>query len=248
MDSMSVFAMHTNTDSTVWNNVGQKFRKMLSYWDWPAGLGKLDGTGPWLTDRYEYWVLGGRDEREYRVFEPAVVIWPGIGLGSTSYTRKIKQAITKIDSVTIKVQQHVTFRNKGYRAFNARHFDTTFLVKYRKAEYESFVSNLNWINCDRFLKNKKVTDFYVATPRFKGATVMVYFKKLHAYMQANCQGELYSVYRVPPNEEVSVVAFGKEGSEFYFGRKDYTVMSKGTTAVELIKLSRDGFKRQIKAL
>ncbi|MBK8953430.1 MAG: hypothetical protein IPM85_15380 [Chitinophagaceae bacterium] len=111
----------------------------------------------------------------------------GICSGRKSRKGEIKKqihVIQKLDSATLRVKVKIRFRNFGLRTHGLRNFDTTFLVKFKRKEYVGFTYAVNWINCDRFLNYPKVIDYYISTPNFNGAHVMVYFKKLKAFMQA----------------------------------------------------------------
>ena len=107
--------------------------------------------------------------------------------------KTVSYTITKTDSITLKVDMHETFRRRAYKKYLTKEFDTTFLVKYSSAVYETIITDLNYINCDRFLKFPKVTDFYVKTPDFVGAQLLVYFKNLNAFMPAEYENDKYSV-------------------------------------------------------
>lgn len=246
LNNMGVFAMHSQLDSAGWSDIKKSFLRIYNYWDWPQIKPNLYGLT--LHDyRFENWIIKGKTEDEYRVPTPAVYVW-GIGLGNASNVKKIKRKIEKIDSVTLAVQAHITYRNRGIRLFNRNELDTTFQVRLMKAEYTATVSRLNWINCDRFYYTKNPTNLYVKTANTKGASVVLYFKNLHAYMPAYSYKDQYEIRNIPPGEKVSIIAFGKEGSNFFYSKTDHVVGNNETKTIQLQQLSSKEFNDKIKSL
>lgn len=130
-----------------------------------------------------------------------------------------------------------------------REFDTTFTVNHLTAMYEGISNAMNWINCDRFLNYRYVTDFYVSRPGFSGASVLVYFKVLNAFMPALRKGkDLFRVVRVPPGEKVWLIAFGKNGSQHYFSKKNYTTSERKTESLTMSKVTQDELKKELQQL
>lgn len=243
--NMNIYAIDNKTDSSVWNNTGIVFNRKFSYWEWPFRNEKLeDLVIPEI--KFENWKNGHKYTDEYYV--QGLYIF-GIPFRGSTYVKKITNTIVKIDSVTLNSNLNVKFRNRGFRKYKTRYFDTTIIVKYRRAEYTGVTKNISWINCDRFLNYPKVYDFYVSTPDFRGANVMIYFKNQNAYLPAfeNKKG-LYKVARVPPDEKVWIVAFGKKDGEYYYNKKEFIIEKNARTDITLAKVSEEDFRKEMKSL
>lgn len=156
--------------------------------------------------------------------------------------------ITKRDSATLSLDLHQKFRRRGYKKFDARSYDTSFLVKYSPGVYETLLNRIEFINCDRFIDSKRVTDFYVKTPNFDGARVLVYFKNLNAFMPAVETGKGFKVGKVPPNEKVCLIAVGRDGDDFYYTKTDFTIDKKATVDMKMEKVSYDDMKKMFTIL
>lgn len=254
LTNMGVFAMHNRLDSAGWNSMNKSFRNIDGYWDWPTGSAKTFGAmsrdyRDYVPSyRFENWIVGGKDEDEYNVTTPAIILWPGIRLINISRIKKVKRLITKVDSVTLSVKAHITYRARGVRAFGTKYYDTTFDVKYMRGAYAANISSLNWLNCDRFLYAKNKTNLHIKTANCEGAGIMLYFKKLQAYMPAYSYRNVYEVNNIPEDEDVSIIAFGKQGDGFYFTNKECKVGKNSTVTVNLEKVTKEEFKRKIMRL
>jgi hypothetical protein len=241
-EKMNVFE-RSHLDTTNWQKTDSFFSITNSYWDFPPYEGKLRH---WSLDKMNFhdWKNGHKVEEE---------IYSG---GWNLFRRKSRKGeikkqihfIQKLDSATLRVKVKIRFRNFGLRTHGLRNFDTTFLVKFKRKEYVGFTYAVNWINCDRFLNYPKVIDYYISTPNFNGAHVMVYFKKLKAFMQASLiENDKYAISRIPPGEDVMIVAFGKKDSVYYLGKKDFITIEKGTGEMNIYQISKDDFYKEMKS-
>jgi hypothetical protein len=247
--AMNVFAVQHDNDSSLWNDTRNNFSRIMSSWKWPSGAEKIKDVAFPTDLPFDRWDIGRKWTDEKNV-SGSLIYW-----GSKSEREKekpyIKHAgytITKTDSVTLTVDVSERFKRRGYKKFNNRTFDTTFTVKYSPALMEAFVSSVNFINCDRFLNIPNKTEFYVRTPDFKGAQLLVYFKKLNAFMPAEMYKDKYRVKGVPEDEEVYLVAIGKRNEEYYYGKQKYTIAKKATADVVLQKLKYEDMKKALVAV
>ncbi|MEQ1676445.1 MAG: OmpA family protein [Chitinophagaceae bacterium] len=248
--NMNVFTMGHRSDSSVWRNTNSVFSKKFSYWDWPRKLSKLDDLViPEI--KYENWRKGYKYTDEYT---PHTANWWlfEIPFGNKSDAKQVTNQIEKIDSVTLRSTVKVKYRNKGKRQYGIQNFDTTFLVKFYRSEYVGVTQSLNWINCDRFLNYPNTGNFYVSTPGFRGATVMVYFKNLSSYMPAySDEGKsnaLYTIPKVPPGQKVVIVAIGKRDGAYFFSRKEFTTEKGATAELELTDISEEDLNKEMRSL
>lgn len=237
--------IHSDTTTSLsWQNTDSVFSKTVDYWDFPPRSGKMLG---WRLDAFNYkdWRNGYRYEDKsapngWNLFKRK---W------KKEEVKKYTTSIQKTDSVTLSFNVKLRYRNYGVKKHQLRDFDTSFIVKYRRQEYVGFTYTLNWINCDRFLNYPNVTDYYVATPGFNGANVMVYFKSQQAYMQAmNKDNNTYSISRIPPGQDVVVIAFGKRDDVYYLGKKNFTTSAKSKDQLDLQVVSKEDFHKTIKSL
>jgi hypothetical protein len=240
--NMTVYTMDQTSDTARWNNTGRSFQRYRQSWDWPPMNDKLQDVGIPLIG-FENWRIGGEMHDTYYNTR-SWLIW-----NDDVITKKITRHIVHVDSVTLKVNLKLRFRNRGVRRFGIREFDTTFLVNYMAPMYQGFTNSLNWINCDRFLTYPYVTDFYVSTPEFSGATVMVYFKELNAIMPASRTGkDKFKIEKVPPGEKVWLIAFGRNGGQYYFSKKLYTTSEGMTEPLLMTKITQDELKEALQQL
>ncbi|HMK25818.1 MAG TPA: OmpA family protein [Chitinophagaceae bacterium] len=244
---MNIYTIDHKTDSSVWSNTNNTFDRIFSFWEWPRQIDKLDDL---IIPRIEFknWRVGHKYTDEYRAH---ISSWNffSIEFGNSSKVKMVTNRIEKIDSVTLRASLKVRYRNRGLRKYGTRYFDTTFLVKYRRAEYVGISKNISWINCDRFLNCPDPADFYVSTPEFRGASVLVYFKSQNAYLPAyeDAKG-LYKVVKVPPDEKVWIVAFGKKNGQYYYSKKEFIIEKNARTDLTLAKMSEEDFRKQMKSL
>jgi hypothetical protein len=240
--NMTVYTMDQNSDTATWNSTGRSFRRTYRRWDWPLMSDKLQDVGVPQVE-FENWRVGGEIHDTYYV-NRGWLFWD-----DGDITKKVTRDIVHLDSVTLKVNLKLRYRNRGMRRYGMREFDTTFLVNYMAPMYEGFTNSLNWINCDRFLNYPYVTDFYVSTPEFSGATVMVYFKELNAIMPADRTGkDKFKIARVPPGEKVWLIAFGRNGSQYYFSKKSYTTSEGLIEPLSMSKITQEELKKQLQQL
>ena len=247
--NMNVFTTN-HSDTSLWNDTRQGFRRIISSWSWPLPSGKLQDLDIDEELPFYKWEIGRKWSEEYCSGNP-IIYWGSMNKfvqtnNIKPLAKTVSYTITKTDSITLKVDMHETFRRRAYKKYLTKEFDTTFLVKYSSAVYETIITDLNYINCDRFLKFPKVTDFYVKTPDFVGAQLLVYFKNLNAFMPAEYENDKYKVLKVPPGEDVYLIAVGKRGDEFYFGKQPFTISQNGVANVSMKKIKYEDMKKMFK--
>lgn len=246
---MNVFTTN-HSDTDMWNDTKKKFSYITGKWDWPLEEFKLRD---FYVDRqipFQQWAVGRKMSEEYQPgrnieFNPQKLYK---GEKVRPYSKFVTYTITKTDTSTLTINLHEKFKRRGFKRFGTRTFDTTFKVRYTSAYYETEISNLSFINCDRFLKEPNVTDFYVSTPNFEGAMVLVYFKNLKAFMRADWKKNKFNIKGVPADEEVELIAVGKKGDDFYYGHKEFTITKKATAKLDIHQVSYAEMKKMFLAL
>ena len=248
-DTMNVFTTN-HSDSSLWKDTRQSFRRIMSSWSWPFPYGKLHDFFVDEALPFNRWEVGKKWTEDY--YTDNILFFLGGAILRNSdikpFAKRVNYTITKIDSITLTVSLHEKFRRRGYKKYNLKTFDTTFQVTYSSAVYETLITGLNYINCDRFLNAPEVTDFYVKTPGFEGAQLLVYFKNINAFMPAGYENNKYKIKRVPPGEEVYLIAVGKKGNEFYYAKETFTISKKATATVTMQKIKYSDMKQMFQTL
>jgi hypothetical protein len=247
--TMNVFTK-ADSDSSLWNDAQRSFTRVSARWDWPVNYPKLQ---EFMIDKqipFEKWEIGRKLSNEYYISGP-IIYWGEkrkFVYAHKPLAKYVSYKITKTDSTTLTVNLFEKFRRRGYKRFGTKTFDTTFSVRYSSAFYETTLSTINYINCDRFLNYPQVTDLYVRTPNFDGAQILVYFKNINAFMQAEYKDGNYRVRKVPAGEDVYLIAVGKRGDEFYYGKKAYTISRKANIDLALEKVQYNEMKEMFSSL
>lgn len=244
LTNMNVFVMNQRQDSVGWRNTNRPFSQTYQYWTWPLDEPRLQFVRPPSTAWLYYVPIGKKYTDELNLGRPLIAL----GNWIVPTAKKVWFEISKLDSLTFRVKAKIQYRNKGYRLFGIRSLDTTFTVRLQTAEYFSTVSNLRFINCDRFLDNKNNTEFYVKTPGFKGLNVIVYFKSQSAYMHAAYEKAKYRLRKIPADESVVLVANGKSCDAYYFAKQPSIITKKGSVDVSPQKMSKEEFEKALKTL
>ena len=232
-EGMTLFTTGHKADDSLWTNTMAKFRGISGRWNFPGIEGKFRDVIIDTKLPFTAWKVGRKWQEEYRVGALPPRLWFRKRV-LPPYSKMVSFQLTKTDSVTLSLEVVEKFRRRGRKKFQVNNFDTSLLVKYVTAAYETETSFLNMINCDRFLDLPEVTNFYVKTPGYKGAIVMAYFKKLQAFLPAYAMKDGYIIKNVPPGEEVYIVGLGKKNDQYYFSRQPFTI-SKNATAIADMK-------------
>lgn len=245
LSNMSVFSTKADTVSQ-WTQTSVPFNQLQSYWSYPY-VRKLND---FFLEDYKAFLtnlkVGRTYSDEYQVAAP-------ISLSRKTFrdkptAKKVSYTLNKTDSNTVSINIKIKYRNRGRRYFQTRYFDTTCISRYFQSEYEGTTDQMRWINCDRFYKYKEKIDFYVNTPGFEGMNVMVYFKKIHSYLQAYYDGSKFLVSNIPPNQPVILVAMGKKDGQYYFGKHEFTTASKTTTIPNITPVSKEDLRAALAGL
>jgi hypothetical protein len=122
--------------------------------------------------------------------------------------------------------------------------DTIPYFYYNPSNYIFSISNLGWINCDRFYNAPSTTTINISC---NGVTITdntnikVYtiFKSINSVMQAWCSNTLgeYTVSNLPVGEPVSIVAFYLKDGKEYVGITNVTISANLSTTLQLTEAS-----------
>ena len=229
---------------------------MMSYWDWPICTGKL--ADAFYFNKNKNWEMEKKELIQYSLhgtMKHVITVTEVDNDGKNSKISKekplakfVSHTIIKKDSITLSVSIHEIFRRRGYKEFKIKTFDTAIVVKYHHATYETIVDRLNYINCDRFLKSENPTNFYVKTPGFENAQMLVFFKNINAFMPLGYENGTYEARKIPLGEDVDLIAVGKKGDEFYYGKKPFTVSENAIADVAMQPVKYDEMKKMFETL
>ncbi|MFY8090319.1 MAG: OmpA family protein [Chitinophagaceae bacterium] len=229
LDSMNVFTLSKNEVSDEWLNSGKIFKLQKGYWDnynYAFDRSNLANNSNWFSNLN----VGTVFENDSKIERP----WYSV---LSKYKSNIKRhAITlrKIDYVNIIVKERNYLTHRGRLEMNASFFDKTYYLQYHPYTYKGLSNKINFINCDRFYKAKNKINYIVETPNFEGARVMLYFKDLNAFMKASVtQNGKYEFENIPANENVVIVALGKNQQNFFLGQQSAVTSTKEIGVVKL---------------
>jgi hypothetical protein len=109
-------------------------------------------------------------------------------------------------------------------------------------------SKLGWINCDRFINNKKTkVKFKIKVGKGADIDVKMIFKNFKAVLPGNFENENYNFKKVPIDEPVVIYAIKYENGQYYMALQNTITSSKNTSLIfEKVSLLR--LKENIKAL
>jgi hypothetical protein len=252
--SMNLFTTD-HSDTSIWRDTKRSFTQVLSYWDFPGLYRKLQDFHFWGRSRVDTLQVGKSEIEEVyfknsfkNSFKTLQTIYEFRGkkiiiTKNRPIVKYYKCTATKKDTTTLEVKLFQKFKSRGAREFNLNTFDTSFVVKRVRSVYEIYTGGLAFINCDRFINAPKVTDFYVKTPGFDGAKILVYFKDINAFMTADYKDGSYQVKKVPAGEFVYLIAIGKKGNDLYYGKEPFTISKKGTAEVAMQKVKYEEMKK-----
>ncbi len=92
------------------------------------------------------------------------------------------------------------------------------------------IQSLDWINIDRFVKMREdeLAEINVLIDkRYSDQTVGIVLKNLNSfislYPNENDDKKFISSIKLPKGEEVKIVGFGRDGSDYYFGDTDFRI-------------------------
>jgi hypothetical protein len=244
-----------HSDSTLWKDTRRSFTQILSYWNFPTSTKKLQDFIVYEMNVEALQI--GKPKTEEIYFKNSLKLrqtvyeFGGKKNVITKHYPVIKYSkctITKTDSATLAVKLFQKFRRRGSREYKVNTFDTAFAVKRFRAAYEINTGGLAYINCDRFINAPQVTDFYVKTPGFQDAQMLVYFKDINAFMTAEYKNGTYQVKKVPTGEFVYLIAVGKKGNDLYYGKEPFTISKKATPNVAMQKVKYEEMKKMFDLL
>ncbi len=128
--------------------------------------------------------------------------------------------------------------------------DTVPYFYYDPSKYIFTISNLGWINCDRFYAAPSTTNISVICGGVQSNNMRAYlvFKDINSVVglsDYNNPGTFES-YMIPVGEKVTVIAFCLKDGKEYVATKDVTVTSNMHINLDLVESSEDDIVALIK--
>jgi hypothetical protein len=250
LTGMQVYEMPHNETSGPWRNVNMPLVIIGNYWKKPVL--PMHPTFKHKSDEYYTSLPIGRGSSDEYIVEAPFITFKK---HKRPFAKKVSYQMVKKDEKTLEINVKLKMRNRGVRKFRKRNIDTTFSIKYHTAYYSALINSMGSINADKpfrlredIYENNNNIQFTINTPGFKGMRVMCYYKSLRAFMPANGSEGQYNITQSPPNAEVIVLAFGKKGDEFYFGKQEFITGKNKSASVILKKSPEADFEKEIKNL
>ena len=233
------------TGTLMWNNTNQPFIPMRSYWQRPISP-LLADVGYESDDAYTQMRIGSTFQDEYRPQPSPIVKFNRFYKRRNA--KKVKYSRHKVNDSTIEMRVKIRYKGRGYRAFHRRTLDTAYSLKYFRPQYEGITYTLNLINVDRLYQGGRRIDQYVSIPGISGMTVLAYFKSISAYLPASGSHTGSVLWKVPVDVPVILIAIGKKGDDFYFGRKEYITNAMSPCVMKVEKMTEEAFRNEMKLL
>jgi hypothetical protein len=108
---------------------------------------------------------------------------------------------------------------------------------------------LGWINCDRFIRDRDLTNLRVRTKsqEFVPQTYLV-FHNINSIMRpARTYKNGGVFYNIPRSQTVSVIAFALHDDIYYFGVEEKIKISNPQLHLELAPMDKKSFERRIRS-
>jgi hypothetical protein len=102
-----------------------------------------------------------------------------------------------------------------FKAKHAKELDKP-MIEASLAELDYFVlsaSQLGWINCDRFAKEEKTTDYVVHVPDPANSSVSMVFEDLNSVLKGSLEGNQIVFHDVPLGKKVKLIGITSRGNQ-----------------------------------
>ncbi len=129
--------------------------------------------------------------------------------GRTTFERNFEEKLQTRDSV------RVTKNSEATASQNSIIFSVNDVSKYAFS-----ISQLGWVNCDRFVQAKKRFKYKVKIKDAQGANVKLVFKSLSSILPSKVTNNGYDFGLVPADEKVTLVAIKEVYGKYYLAIKD----------------------------
>lgn len=186
--------------------------------------------------------LSNYDSRFMSEIETFLKSMPKINYGTVDYldldNKSIKFNIFTHDEIdkddyTRQVEQNLINNNSPIQ-FNADY-------------YVYSVTNLGWINCDRFYKYEETNDFYVNNAK-DNIQYNLIFKNFKSILRSKNDNGKTFFSKIPYNEPVELIGFEIIRDSVIFGKEEFITSSNLVEINELKKISFKDFKNELKEL
>ncbi len=141
--------------------------------------------------------------------------------------------------------------HKFTESFEARmKTDSIRNIKQSEIERYSFaVSNLGWINCDRFARmTGKRVRYRLKVKDAEGANLKMVFKSISSILPSRKYRNSFDFGIVPEGEEISLVAIKKVDNKIYLGTKDTETKKISELDLNFKEVSLEELKKALQAL
>lgn len=106
-------------------------------------------------------------------------------------------------------------------------------------------TNLNWINCDRFLKDEREKTTMFITYSESNYDFMLYFKNSNVTIKADFDQTKYSIKGIPKKSEAILIALKYQDGKIYLANKPLKVNSKPIHNLSFKEVGVEDVKKEI---
>ncbi|MDO5971950.1 energy transducer TonB [Flavivirga aquimarina] len=109
-------------------------------------------------------------------------------------------------------------------------------------------SNLGWINCDRFIRNKQKIKYKIKINNNGGAKVSMIFKSINSVLPGFRRGNVFDFEMVPKNEDIILVVTKKDNGKLYLDIIETTTEENPNIEFNFKEATIAELKEQLKKL
>lgn len=106
-------------------------------------------------------------------------------------------------------------------------------------------AKLGWINCDRFIKDFRVTRMLVETNDTAGVSFCIVFKDFNSVMGRDMSTEEIVFTNVPIGQTATIIAFRKTETGAFYASQEVIITDYMRQSIVMTELSEEAFQLQI---
>lgn len=115
--------------------------------------------------------------------------------------------------------------------------------------YVFSVTRLEWINCDRFLRNMpSSTDFSVLLDDTQNTIVNIVFHRFKTILQGTVKSNRFTFSNIPLGEKITIVAFKVANDKIFLAVKETVITDKEETELDFQPATIEVLKKEIEKL
>jgi hypothetical protein len=181
--------------------------------------------------------------------------------GKIPDTTIVEETIMPLSDSKASVKSTTYRFNKGLKEFVS---DTIFTIKYKCCQdsvvgmkpaiylpksYDFEVTNLGWINCDRFLDIKDKVDLEIELKNFSQPIAYLVFSDINSVMEIlfNADGKAMA-NDIPKNYQIDLVVIDKIKGHFMWTKRSTKIGTENKLTIETAKITEDELETELSKL